>query len=426
MLRRLTKDDVRLGMYIHRLEGPWLKHPFWRQSFLLTDPDDLELIQSGDFTAVVVDESKSLSPTPVGIGGEAVPAEAPSPQPVAVETAKPSPVRPKPPRPTMPQRRISAAEEMDRAAAVADKATRTVAQLLAQARLGRAVDIARVIPVVEDIAASVDRNPSALISITRMRDKDEYTYFHSVAVCALMVNLARQLDFAEPEVREAGLAGLLHDFGKVAVPDNLLKKPGGLTEVEFGLVRQHVERGHQILKANGYSDAVADAALHHHERIDGTGYPHRLKGGEISLLAKMAAVCDVYDAITSRRPYRAAAAPADSLATMFGWTGQFDETVLGAFVRSLGIYPVGSLVKLRSNRLALVIDQAEEDSLRPLVRVFYCIGSRRRVPASDLDLSVGDEGDAILSREDPVKWGFTNWDSQWTNVIRAGPAAAAA
>ena len=321
---------------------------------------------------------------------------------------------------------VLAAEEIDRAAASADKAKRTVAQLLAQARLGRAVDIARVIPVVEDIAASVDRNPSALISITRMRDKDEYIYVHSVAVCALMVNLAKQLGFAERDVREAGLAGLLLDFGKVVVPETLLRKPGKLSEVEFGLVRQHVERGYQILKANGYPDAIADAALHHHERIDGSGYPHRLKGDEISLLAKMAAVCDVYDAITSRRPYRPAAAPADSLATMFGWDGQFDEKVLAAFVRSLGIYPVGSLVRLKSNRLALVVDQAENDSLRPLVRVFYCIGSRRRVPSSDLDLSAGDEGDAIVSREDPVKWGFTNWDSQWTNVIRAGPAAAAA
>lgn len=425
-MRRLSKDEVRLGMYIHRLEGPWLKHPFWRQSFLLTDPDDLELIRAGEFSAVIIDESRSLSPTPVGVAEPAPIVEPPGPRPPLAATATATaPPKPAAPRSVVPRRRVSTAEEIDRAAATADKAKRTVAQLLAQARLGRAVDIARVIPVVEDIAASVDRNPSALISITRMRDKDEYIYFHSVAVCALMVNLARQLGFAEPDVREAGLAGLLLDFGKVAVPENLLRKPGKLSEVEFGLVRQHVERGHQILKANGYSEKIADAALHHHERIDGSGYPHRLKGDEISLIAKMAAVCDVYDAITSRRPYRPAAAPADSLATMFGWTGQFDEAVLAAFVRSLGIYPVGSLVKLKSNRLALVIDQAEEDTLRPLVRVFYCIGSRRRVPAIDLDLSTGED-DAVVSREDPVKWGFTNWESQWTNVIRQAPAAAAA
>lgn len=423
-MQRLTKDEIRLGMYIHRLEGPWLKHPFWRQSFLLTDPDDLELIRNGEFTAIVIDETKSLSPTPVGVAESA-------PLPEPVERAEPpaaasTKARPAPPRPPAPPRRVSTAEEIDRAEATAEKAKRTVAQLLAQARLGRAVDIARVIPVVEDIAASVDRNPSALISITRMRDKDEYIYVHSVAVCALMVNLARQLGFAERDVREAGLAGLLLDFGKVVVPETLLRKPSKLSEVEFGLVRQHVERGYQILKSNGYPDVIADAALHHHERIDGSGYPHRLKGDEISLIAKMAAVCDVYDAITSRRPYRPAAAPADSLATMFGWAGQFDEKVLAAFVRSLGIYPVGSLVRLKSNRLALVIDQSENDSLRPLVRVFYCVGTRRRVPACDLDLSAGDEGDAIVSREDPVKWGFTNWESQWTNVIRAGPAATAA
>jgi putative nucleotidyltransferase with HDIG domain len=413
-------------MYIHRLEGPWLKHPFWRKSFLLTDPDDLEVIRGGEFTAIVIDDEKSLIPAAKAVPPPAAivpddPAPVEAPPPAVVEVS-----RPRAPRMARPQPRLAAAAEIDRAAAVAEKSARTVAQLLAQARLGRAVDIARVIPVVEDIAASVDRNPSALISVTRMRSKDEYTYFHSVAVCALMINLARQLGFAEPQAREAGLAGLLHDFGKVSVPDALLTKPGSLTEVEFGLVRQHVERGHQLLKANGYPEAVADAALHHHERYDGSGYPHGLKGDRISELARMAAVCDVYDAITSRRPYREAAAPAESLASMFRWEGQFDPDILAAFIRSLGIYPVGSLVRLKSNRLALVIDQAENDAMRPLVRVFYCIAGRRRVPASDLDLSAGVEDEAIVSREDPVKWGFTNWDTQWTNVIRAAPAANAA
>jgi len=430
MLRTIAKEDVRLGMYIHRLEGPWFKHPFWRKSFLLTDPDDLAVIQAGEFTGVVIDDSKSLvppgemdAPQPVP-AGKAEPAE----RAAAAEGEQPAPIeRARAGRTAKPQLqpRLTAAEEIDRAAAVASRATRSVAQLLADARLGRAVDIARVIPVVEDIAASVDRNPSALISITRMRTKDEYTYCHSVAVCALMVNLARQLGFAEPQAREAGLAGLLHDFGKVSVPENLLTKPGALSEIEFGLVRQHVERGYTLLKANNYPEAVADAALHHHERVDGSGYPHGLKGERISQLARMVAVCDVYDAITSRRPYREPAAPAESLASMYRWEGQFDPEILAAFIRSLGIYPVGSLVRLKSNRLALVIDQTEGDTMRPLVRVFYCIASRRRVPATDLDLSVGDQ-DAIVSREDPVKWGFTNWETQWTNVIRNAPTASAA
>jgi putative nucleotidyltransferase with HDIG domain len=259
-----------------------------------------------------------------------------------------------------------------------------------------------------------------------MRSKDEYTYYHSIAVCALMVNLARQLGFDDEGAREAGLAGLLHDFGKIAVPDTLLKKPDSLTSIEFGLVRQHVERGHQLLRSNGYSDAVCDACLHHHERIDGTGYPHGLKGKEIGLHARMTAVCDVYDAITSRRPYREAAGPAESLASMFKWTGHFDPDVLAAFIRSIGIYPVGSLVRLKSDRLALVIDQAKDDSMRPTVRIFFSIAGRARVPAVDLDLSAEGVDDAIVSREDPVKWGFSNWESRWTALIRAAPVEAAA
>jgi putative nucleotidyltransferase with HDIG domain len=283
-----------------------------------------------------------------------------------------------------------------------------------------------VIPVVEDITSSVDRNATALISITRIRSKDEYTYHHSIAVCALMVNLARQLGQSDEMAREAGMAGLLHDFGKVAIPDTLLKKPGALSEVEFALVRQHVERGHQILSANGYSDTVVDACLHHHERIDGSGYPHGLKGDAISLTARMAAVCDVYDAITSRRPYREAEGPAESLSNMYRWTGHFDENVLAAFIRSLGIYPVGSLVRLRSNRLALVVDQGTDDTMNPVVRIFYCIAARKRVSVSDLDLSARAGEDAIIAREDPLKWGFSHWDSQWTQLIRSGARAGAA
>ncbi|MBX3562561.1 MAG: HD-GYP domain-containing protein [Sphingomonas sp.] len=434
MLRRITGSELRLGMYIQSLDGAWFDHPFWRTRFLLEDPADLKAIRDSGIAAVIIDESKGFAatgPAPSRVdllkqeldraAAEAPVAEEPKPE-------RPKPARPalravpKPPPPPVP---CSVDEEVERAVATVDRSKKAIANLLAEVRLGRAADIARALPVVEDITASLDRNPHALVSISRMRSKDEYTYYHSIAVCALMVNLARQLGFEKARVREAGLAGLLHDFGKIVVPESVLKKPQALTEFETALVREHPERGHAALKASGYSPVVLDVCLHHHERIDGTGYPHGLKGDEISLEAKMATVCDVYDAVTSRRPYKAPSGPAASLAGMFQSKGHFDENVLAAFIRSIGIYPVGSLVRLKSDRLGVVVDQDESNTTRPIVRVFYCIKTRARIPAFDLNLAEATD-DKVVSREEPIKWGFTAWDSQWTAMIRATPRAAAA
>ncbi len=433
MLRRLARGEVRLGMYIQSLEGAWFDHPFWRTRFLLTDPADLEAIRASNIVAVVIDEGKGAPAAPpisASLMKEELDRAAAAETPPPAEEPKaerPRPARPAlravpgPPPPPVP---CSVDEEVERAVATVDRSKRAIAHLLGEVRLGRVADIARALPVVEDITASLDRNPHALVSISRMRSKDEYTYYHSIAVCALMVNLARQLGFEEAKVREAGLAGLLHDFGKVVVPESVLKKPQALTDFEIALVREHPERGHAALKASGYSDVVLDVCLHHHERIDGAGYPHGLKGDRISLEAKMATICDVYDAVTSRRPYKAPSGPAESLAGMFRSEGHFDQGVLAAFIRSIGIYPVGSLVRLKSDRLGVVVDQDEANTTRPVVRVFYCIKTRARIPAFDLDLAMSAD-DKVVSREEPIKWGFTSWDSQWTTMIRAAPRAAA-
>lgn len=425
MLRRLSKDEVRLGMYIQRLEGGWLDHPFWRNQFLLDDPADLAAIRESGLSGVIVDDARSRATT-TSPRLAAIRALVEAEEPTAAETLPP-PLPPMPPKqspkpaPTIirPVERCSMVQEISRAQETVDRSKRAVSDLLRQARLGKAVEIVKTMPVVEDIAASVDRNPHALVSISRMRDKDEYTYLHSVAVCALMVNLGRQLGLEGDAVREAGLAGLLHDFGKVAVPESLLKKPESLTDKELTLVREHALRGHQLIRATGaYSDTVADVALHHHERFDGSGYPHGLKGEAISLTARMAAVCDVYDAITSQRPYRKPSGPAESLSNMFRSNGQFDDNVLAGFVRSVGVYPVGTLVRLESERLALVIDQGRGDTLRPVVRAFYCIRGRVRIPSHDVDLARADAGEGIVSREEPRKWGFANWETHWTAMIR--------
>ncbi|MDC6684580.1 HD-GYP domain-containing protein, partial [Leclercia adecarboxylata] len=160
--------------------------------------------------------------------------------------------------------------------------------------------------------------------------------------------------------RDAGLAGLLHDIGKIAIPPEVLNKPGALTDAEFRHVIVHPQAGHDILTGDSsMRDIALDVFLHHHERMDGTGYPHKLAGEGISLFARMGAICDVYDAVTSDRPYKKAWEAAYAVQRMVEWRGNhFDPMVFNAFVKSVGIYPVGSLVRLRSGRLAVVMQHA--------------------------------------------------------------------
>jgi putative nucleotidyltransferase with HDIG domain len=254
-----------------------------------------------------------------------------------------------------------------------------------------------------------------LIGLARLKTKDDYTYMHSVAVCALMIALARQLKLSEGDVKEAGMAGLLHDIGKMMIPAEVLNKPGKLTDAEFDLVKKHPVEGYDMLvKTATMSPVVLDVCLHHHEKMDGTGYPHRYSGDKISLMAKMGAVCDVYDAITSNRPYKHGWCPAEAIKKMAEWSKKhFDDKVFQAFVRSIGIYPAGALVMLESGRLGVVVEQNETSLLMPMVRVFFSSKSMSPIPPVLLDLSKDGVQDKIISREMASKWGFKNLDVYW-------------
>lgn len=397
MLKKIPADAVRLGMYLHAFEGSWLSHPFWKNKFILDDPADVQRLRQSGLLAVWIDTSKGVDVVDPAVV-LSTPASTPPPE-----------------APTAPVvARCSARDELQRAARVLNRSKKAITELFNEARLGNAINVESCLPLVAEISDSLVRNSSALIGLARLKHKDEYTYMHSVAVCALMVSLARQLGLSEDLVREAGLAGLLHDVGKMAMPVEVLNKPGSLTDAEYAVMRSHPERGHALLLAAGSIPASAlDVCLHHHEKSDGSGYPHRLQGEAISLFARMGAVCDVYDAITSNRPYKKAWNPAESLARMAQWTGHFDTQVFHAFVRSVGIYPLGSLVRLESGRLGVVIDQHPEKLTEPLVRVFFSAKAKAPIQQLDLDLSRPGANDRIVGREDPAQWGFANLDDFW-------------
>ncbi len=391
MHKRISVRDLRLGMFIHELGGRWLDHPFWRSAFLLAKQEDLLAIQQCGIPDVVIDTDKGLD---VEDAVAAAPVQAPPvpehPAP-AVEAAEP---------------RLSLEQELVRARQIHAKAKRAVTALFNEARMGKALDVSTVAPLVDEINASLERNAGALLSLVRLKTADDYTYLHSVAVSALMVALGKRLGLEGEVLRQAGLAGLLHDVGKMAVPPEVLNKPGKLTDEEFAVVKSHPLQGWEILRASGMTEPIPlDVCLHHHERIDGTGYPERLSGEALTLYARMGAVCDVYDAITSERCYKAPWSPGEALKKMAGWRqGHFDEAVFQAFVKTVGIYPTGTLVRLKSGRLGVVMEQSEESLVKPQVRVFFSTKSNAPIKMELVDL--GRSQDAIEGLEDATAWGF--------------------
>jgi putative nucleotidyltransferase with HDIG domain len=407
MLKKIATRDVRLGMYIQAFCGSWMEHPFWRSKFVLTDPADLRLVHTCSIQEVWIDVAQGLD---VAEGRAALDAVESPEQIEAVQGLDEA----------ISDRLavVSMQEELQRASRIVNSARGAVISMFADARMGKAIDKEVARQVAEDIADSVTRNSGALISLARLKTADDYTYMHSVAVCALMVSLSRQLGLSDADARKAGFAGLLHDMGKADVPLEILNKPGKLTDEEFAQVRLHPAYGAKRLREAGIKDPVAlDVCLHHHERLDGKGYPKRLSGDALSQMARMGAICDIYDAITSNRPYKAGWDPAESLARMARWVnGHLDPTIFQAFVRSLGIYPTGSLVLLSNGKLAVVVEQSKTSLLKPIVKTVFSTISNERVVPQLIDLSEPTCRHGIERREDPAKWKIPDLDALWSGL----------
>lgn len=412
MLKTIPTAQLRTGMFIHDLGLSWWEHSFLRPRFPVDSPETLQRILATKAKTVVIDTTEGLdvaevddrpSPATQAVAAATVAAQpvqaaaAPGPKiPMAVERAA---------KPVAPAK-VSLQQELQVARKLVREARTAVQSAMADARTGRISSVPAIQGLAEGMVESAGRNPGALITLAGLKTKDDYTFMHCVAVGTFMIALGKQLGLNEDQLRDAGTAGLLHDVGKSRIPDSILNKPGKLTDDEFKVMRSHPQVGYDMLREAGYEDSAAlEVVLHHHERLDGKGYPHGLSGADVTTLARMGAVVDVYDAVTSDRAYHRAIPPTAALKMLLASANaHFDEPIVRAFLATVGIYPNGSLVKLQSGRLAVVIEQTPEKPLAPQVRVFYSTKSQMPITALDLDLSQG--GDTITGYEDPVKWGF--------------------
>ena len=395
MFKKVDSSQLKVGMYIHDLSCDWMTHPFVRNRFLLRSDEEIRKIIAAGIHDVVIDNTKGLDVQDAPTVAQA--AEATERELIQLASA--------------PQvvTRVSLGMELARATQLRKQATGMVRTVMADVRLGNAVEIDRVQPMVQDITESILRNPGALMGLLRIKTKDDYTFLHSVSVCALLVAFCRARGLDAATTHQAGLGGLLHDTGKALVPDQILNKPGPLSPEEFAIVKRHPRDGHEILlRTPELGPIPLDITLHHHERRDGSGYPDGLAGDAIGELAQMAAIVDVYDALTSERSYHRAIAPAEALRKIYEWSKfHFNPIFAQDFMRCVGIYPVGTMVKLESGRLAVVIEAHESNLLAPKVNVFFSTRSNAYIKPETLDLSRGlgfGGGDKIVGHESAAKW----------------------
>ena len=223
----------------------------------------------------------------------------------------------------------------------------------------------------EDMVMAILRQDAFLVDVVSIKDYDNYTYAHSVYVAMLSVLIGVQLKYNQNQLNELALCGLMHDMGKVDISLDILNKPGRLTDAEFEEMKTHPLRSIERLRHNKtLTQRVFNGISCHHEKYDGSGYPYGLKGNKIHVYARILALADVYDALTSDRSYRRAWVSSEAIEYMMAQSGtHFDHGLLQCFLRTVAAYPLGSVVSLSNGAIGVVIKNNPENTLRPKVRI---------------------------------------------------------
>lgn len=396
MIKKIKVDQLKPGVYIDHLNCDWLNHPFISNKIKIKTEQDIKKIIQHGINEVYIDTDKGLD-----IADAPTKKEADLVIQKEIDNINDTKYR--------TRSHTSLKEELVRAKDIVKDSKKTMQTIMEDVRLGKQIELNQVETVVDKIAESILHNKDALISLVRIRLKDEYTYVHSLAVCTLLIAFGEHINLDYKTIKSIGIGGLLHDIGKVKVPVEILNKKGKLTEDEFNIIKEHVRYSSKIIKNySDIDDISAYVVAQHHERLNGTGYPDSLKADEISLYGQMSAIVDVYDALTSDRCYHDKSLPTEVLRRLFDWSSSyFNKNLMEQFICCVGIYPVGTLVRLESGMLGVVVDHGEKGLLYPVVRVVYNTKKEMFTMPYDLNLSKPSSAgitDSILNYESPKKW----------------------
>ncbi len=382
MNEKVDVAALQIGMFVAELDRPWIDTPFLLEGVLIESDEQIETLRRY-CRYVMVDPLRSIGwhyrgNTPehqealrrLAILERQEPGTAAHLAPLPLDLAERADGAFARNRNRYPDR-ARLEEELPRAKEIHVHAEQAVEHLFDALQRHGTTDLERAHQVMDGMVESIVRNPDALALLSRVKRASSYVYGRSVSVAINMLLFGRHLGFPRDHMHLLGAAGLLLDVGTVKVPPELLNKRGQLTPEEYDTVKRHVQLGIEMLrKSHGVSEKLLAIVACHHEREDGSGYPHGLRGAAIGVPGKMVAIVDCYDALTSERPYARPFSPYEALQHLYGWRHHlFHLELVEQFIQCLGIYPVGSLVELNSGEVAVVLAHNRVRRLKPRVLV---------------------------------------------------------
>lgn len=395
MIRKVKVSKLRPGIFIHNFGEKWLDHPFMSKTKMIFDEWHIERIQEYGIEEVYIDTTRGLDiiMEPIKLDDWAD----------AFENKKAKDKLLIKRKVWLPFR-----EELVKAIAVRQNLMLYLKEQEALIRAGEKFELEQGLELVDTIIKSVSRNKDALLALRVSQNKDEYLINHSLNVATLMAVVSQDLDLPEEVISVFTAGALFHDFGKFKMPQELLDKPGTYSEEEFARMKEHPTQGVNLInEVESVQPELIDIVLEHHERMDGSGYPKGLKGEEISLGGRLTGIMDFYDALNSDRCYKNRVSSVEVLKSLFEVSGtHFDSTLLQVFIQSMGVYQVGSLVRLASGFLAIVIGSAKQDLKKPIVLLIYDTKKDRPITPRKLDLSTVGNLHQIAGLEPNAKWQF--------------------
>jgi len=381
MIKKVSVRDLKEGMYVCEFDRPWLETGFLFHHFLIKTDKQIEKIRRY-CNHIYIDTDKGEDVMTAVSAGEA---DKKIEQEMK-ETIQ-EPLKREPP----PQDKIHFDIEIKEAKKAYTHSKEVIKNVLHDVRMGRIISTGDAKKAVNSMTDSIMRNRDALLCLTQLKSKDEYTSFHSINVCILCLAFGRHMGYSEIELKSLGIGALLHDTGKMKIPQEILNKPGNLTDNEFEIMKKHPVYSAEILsKTAGIPQKSIEVAIQHHERHNGTGYPKGLKGEEIDVFGMLSSIADVYDAITSNRVYHNALLPHEALKRMYEWGGKdFHRGLVEQFIKCVGIYPPGTVIKLQTGEIGIVISVNRANVLKPRIAVVIDGQNKRYTPPKTLDMSNG-------------------------------------
>jgi putative nucleotidyltransferase with HDIG domain len=363
-LLKINVKDLKVGMYVSKLDRSWLESSFLFQGFELKKSADIKEVQKQcQFVYIDIEKQSKSIKLDIKVGNW-------------IDKSK------------APKRTSSFKEEFTYAQSVFHETSDLVKGFMETISLGRAINVEIAKKAVAECVQSVIKSPDALMWLTQLKNKDEYTAQHSMNVCILAIALGRQINLPEESLEQVGLCGMMHDMGKMKVPLGVLNKPGRFNDEEREVMNSHTTLGWKMLmEQRGMPGIVIDTAYTHHERLDGKGYPRGLTAEKIPLFVRIVTIVDMYDAIASDRVYKKGKTHLEAIKIMTQSSGtQLDSKLVMKFIESLGIYPPGNIVEMTNGEVAVVIESHPTKKLKPKITMLLDV-DKKRVRPRLVDLS---------------------------------------